>query len=128
MERILIVDDEAIARRMLAITLSRAGFDVQQACNGEQAWELLGESLPDAMVTDIDMPKMTGRELCQKITDGLPERTFPIFVVTSKTALDHRNWSSAMTNVTFLEKPYSMRRLVEQLRDKLAIVRTRESA
>ena len=115
MERILIVDDEAIARRMLANTLRRAGFEVVQACNGQQAWELLANMVPDALVTDIDMPKMNGRELCERICEEMPERRFPIFVVTSKTALDHRTWSRAMTNVSFLEKPYSMRLLVERL-------------
>ena len=120
MEKILIVDDEAIARRMLANTLRRAGFDVVQACNGEQAWELLADMEPDAIVTDIDMPKMNGRELCERICEQIPQRRYPIIVVTSKTALDHRNWSGAMRNVHFVEKPYSMKRLIEMLQVELA--------
>ena len=127
MNRILIVDDEAIARRMLANTLRRAGFDVTQACNGLQAWEVLAQFTPDAMVTDIDMPKMTGEELCHRVSEEMPDRQFPIFVVTSKTALDHRNWSSEMNNVHFVEKPYSMRKLVECLEAELGS-RNKETA
>lgn len=120
MTTILIVDDEAVARRMLANTLKRAGFQVVQASHGLDAWEQLADLTPDAMITDVDMPKMNGQELCARICEQLPERDWPIFVVTSKTALEHRNWSQAMTGVSFVEKPYSMRRLVEQLQAALA--------
>jgi two-component system response regulator ResD len=115
MKRILIVDDEAVARRLLALTLSRAGYEVSQACNGLQAWEMLQQCQPDVLVTDIDMPQMTGEELCKRIHDRIGRRTWPIFVVTAKTSLDHRAWSSGIDNLHFLEKPFSMRALVERL-------------
>ncbi|MEO1576480.1 MAG: response regulator [Pseudomonadota bacterium] len=117
---ILIVDDEAMVRRLLASTLKRAGFSVAQASNGVQAWEWLETQTPDALITDIDMPRMTGEELCVRICERDPERTYPIFVVTSKTAIEHRRWSRNMHNVSFIEKPMSMRKLVEQLKAALA--------
>jgi DNA-binding response OmpR family regulator len=128
METILIVDDEAMARRMLANTLGRAGFNVIQACHGEQAWERLCEGHPDAMLTDIDMPKLNGEQLCRRVTEQIPERQFPIFVITSKTALEHRTWSREMTNVNFVEKPYSMRKLVDLLHEALHTGEGREEA
>lgn len=117
---ILIVDDEAMVRRLLASTLKRAGFTVAEASNGEQAWEWLQTRSPDALITDIDMPRMTGEELCIRITEHDPERSYPIFVVTSKTAIEHRRWSRSMYNVSFIEKPMSMRKLVAQLKSALA--------
>ncbi|MFK8016243.1 MAG: response regulator [Gammaproteobacteria bacterium] len=119
MRTILIVDDEAVARRVLASTLKRAGFAVEQACNGEQAWEWLQQQRPDALITDIDMPRMTGEQLCQHISEHQADRQYPIFVVTSKTALEHRSWSREMTNVWFVEKPFSLRKLVDQLKTTL---------
>ena len=119
MRTILIVDDEAVARRVLASTLKRAQFSVEQACNGEQAWDWLQKQRPDALITDIDMPRMTGEELCQHITEQQTDRQYPIFVVTSKTALEHRSWSREMTNVWFIEKPFSLRKLVDQLKTTL---------
>ena len=115
MKRILVVDDEAVARRLLAMTLSRAGYDVAQACNGVQAWEALQQGEPDALVTDIDMPQMNGEELCRRIHSQIAGRSWPIFVVTAKTSLDHRAWSSGIDNVHFVEKPFSMRALVERV-------------
>lgn len=120
MTTILIVDDEAVARRVLASTLSRAGFKVEQACNGQEAWDWLQASRPDAIITDIDMPRMTGEQLCAHIEQEQPDRDYPIFVVTSKTAIEHRSWSRDMQNVSFVEKPFSLRKLVEQLKDTLS--------
>ena len=120
MTTILIVDDEAVARRVLASTLTRAGFEVEQACNGEEAWDWLQSRQPDALITDIDMPRMTGEQLCAHIEEEQSDRDYPIFVVTSKTAIEHRSWSRDMRNVRFVEKPFSLRKLVEQLKDTLA--------
>ena len=120
MPRILIVDDEAVVRRVLANTLTRAGFEVEQAPNGAHAWEWLRQHHPDALITDIDMPRMTGAQLCQLIEEHQSDRRYPIFVVTSKTAVEHRSWSREMRNVYFIEKPFSMRKLVDQLKDALA--------
>jgi chemosensory pili system protein ChpA (sensor histidine kinase/response regulator) len=114
------VDDEAVVRRVLANTLTRAGFEVEQAANGAQAWEWLQQQRPDAVITDIDMPRMTGAQLCQLIEEEQSDRRYPIFVVTSKTAVEHRSWSREMENVWFIEKPFSMRKLVDQLKDTLA--------
>lgn len=115
MKTILIVDDEAMARRMLGRTLQKAGYEFIEARDGLHAWELLSESRPDAMITDIDMPRMSGQELCKRIKEEMPDRRFPIFVVTSKTAIEHREWSSGIPRLSFFEKPLSLRRLVGHL-------------
>lgn len=115
MKRILVVDDEAMARRLVCKTLTKEGYEVEQAANGQEAWEKLCVSIPDGVITDIDMPRMTGEELCRKISEEMPDRTFPIIVVTSKTALEHRTWARLMENVSFIEKPLSLRKLIEKM-------------
>ncbi len=107
-----------MARRLVSKMLTKEGFEVEQAANGEEAWETISRSRPDALITDIDMPRMTGEELCKKITEEIPGRLFPIVVVTSKTALEHRTWAREMENVTFIEKPLSLRKLIWHI-DKL---------
>lgn len=115
MRKVLIVDDEAMARRMLARTLVKEGYSVMEARDGQQAWEMLAEEIPDAVISDIDMPRMNGEELCKLISTDIADRTFPIFVVTSKTAIEHREWSRKISNLYFLEKPLSLRKLVAKL-------------
>lgn len=119
MARILIVDDDPIVLRVVRMALEREGHEVTACANGALALDRLRDELPDALVTDIEMPRMTGEELCKAIHATLPQREFPIFVATSLTALEHRRWSSSIPNLHFLEKPVSARKLIAQLNASL---------
>ena len=111
MKRILLVDDEPMVLRVMRGALEREGYQVDTAMDGEDAWAKITESWPDVLVTDIEMPRLSGRDLCSRIQEKLPERTFPIFVSTSLTALEHREWSKTISRLVFLEKPISIRKL-----------------
>lgn len=115
MKRILIVDDEAHMTRVLKLYLERAGYAVETVQNGQVALGSILKSAPDAMVTDIQMPLMTGKELCLALEEQCPQRTFPIFVMTSMTDREHREWTQKINNLEFLEKPLSMRTLTREL-------------
>ena len=114
-KKILIVDDEPHVIRVMRIALQKAGYDVDDARNGAQALEKILANPPDLLITDIDMPRMTGKELCGRILELMPEREFGIYILTARVEDDHRSWSSAMGNLDFLEKPVSIRRLLERL-------------
>ena len=111
MKRILLVDDEPMVLRVMRGALEREGYQVDIAVDGETAWAKITEKCPDVLVTDIEMPGLSGRELCQRIQEELPDREFPIFVSTSLTALEHREWSRNISLLVFLEKPISIRKL-----------------
>lgn len=115
MTMIYVTDDEPVPIRLLKMTLERQGYQVESFHNGKLALERIREQKPDALITDIEMPVMTGEELCQQILEEFPERSFPIFVVTSVTDLAHRDWAKKMANLSFVEKPLSMRRLKNEL-------------
>lgn len=112
MKKILIVDDQATVIRVLRLAVEQAGYAVETATNGSECLVRLGESLPDFLVTDIDMPCMNGKELCLAIEKRFPDRAFPIIVLTSRTELEHRDWTSKIDNLLFMEKPVSVRRLL----------------
>ena len=111
MKRILLVDDEPMVLRVMRLALEKEGYQVDVAVNGEDALAKIAASCPDLMITDIEMPRMTGRELCAHIQKTMPDRQFPIFVSTSLTALEHREWSNEIDNLSFLEKLISIRKL-----------------
>ena len=111
MKRILLVDDEPIVLRVMRRALEKEGYVVDVAVNGEDACAKISTSCPDVLVTDIEMPRMSGKELCLHIQETMPDRKFPIFVSTSLTALEHREWSGLISNLVFLEKPISIRKL-----------------
>lgn len=108
---VLLVDDEPHVIRVMKRALQRSGCNVREAGNGEMAISCLQAEQPDIMVTDIDMPKMNGRDLCLWIDENLPERGFQIIVLTARAEAEHREWSAAIDNLHFMEKPVSMRAL-----------------
>lgn len=120
MKRVLIVDDHAPVIRVMRMGLEQGGFEVESASNGTECLLKLCDAHPDFLVTDIDMPRMDGKELCLAIEKQFPERTFPIVVLTSRTEMEHRDWTQGIDNLTFMEKPVSMRRLVAHISNSLA--------
>lgn len=115
MKTVMIVDDHAPVIRVMRLGLEEAGYDVETANNGSECLVKLLDKLPDFLVTDIDMPRMSGKELCTAIEEQFPHRTFPIIVLTSRTELEHRDWTRDIDNLEFMEKPVSIRRLVSHI-------------
>jgi CheY-like chemotaxis protein len=111
MKSILLVDDEPMILRVMRQALEKDGFQIETAFDGKDALEKITASQPDVLITDIDMPRMTGKELCLQIQASMPDRRFPIFITTSLTALEHRDWSGKISNLVFVEKPISLRKL-----------------
>jgi len=115
MTSILLVDDEPMVRRIMRGSLEKSGFSVDVAENGEVALVKIRAQAPNALITDIEMPRMDGRALCAAIVKEFPDRTYPIFVLTSLTEREHREWSAGIENLIFLEKPVSVRKLLVTL-------------
>jgi len=115
MKKILIVDDHAPVIRVLKLGIEEAGYEVDTASNGSECLVKLCAAHPDFLVTDIDMPRMSGKELCQAIEEQFPDRKFPIVVLTSRTEMEHRDWTRRIDNLTFMEKPVSVRRLLSHI-------------
>ena len=114
-KKILIADDEPHVLRVLKMSLEKENYQVETCANGREALDKLQIEHPDILITDIQMPKMTGEELCSHTNQQFPERKFLIFVLTSRTEIEHREWSRQINNLQFLEKPVSIRNLIETI-------------
>ena len=114
------LDDHAPVVRVLKLGIEEAGYEVDTASDGAECLTKLFDRHPDFIVTDIDMPRMSGRELCLAIEDQFPDRKFPIVVLTSRTEMEHREWTREIDNLTFMEKPVSVRRLLAHISDCFA--------
>jgi CheY-like chemotaxis protein len=112
---ILIVDDEAPIRRVIELKLKNGGYDVLSATNGEEGLQLIKSKKPDVVITDINMPKMNGKELCE-LTDSLKqEQPFLTIIMTARIMPDERQWVDKMRDTMFMEKPFSPSRLLESI-------------
>lgn len=83
----LIVDDDPQLRRILAHYLRAAGFDVQEAGDGEEALSALLNECPDFLITDWEMPRMDGVELCRRVRqEELPHYVYILFLTAKKSS------------------------------------------
>jgi DNA-binding response OmpR family regulator len=117
MKKILIVDDEPHVALVLKQFLERSGLKVLSALNGEKALEIIESEQPDAVVTDVQMPKMGGIELCETLQSNMPDYQPLLVLMTSRTDRDIRIWVEQHGRVEMMEKPLSMRRLLVRINE-----------
>ena len=117
MKKILLVDDEPHVIKVLKLFLDKNGYQVSVANNGEQALAKVTTDNPDVVITDIQMPRMNGQELCNKINESCTSSKPHMIIMTSRTDRELRDWVNKVPNLEFLEKPLSPRKLVNQLRN-----------
>ena len=83
-KQILVVDDSSIMRQMVAFTLHEAGFEVQNAVNGEEALKLIEKQNFDLVVTDLNMPVMDGITFIENARKLPGSRYTPILMLTTE--------------------------------------------
>lgn len=110
---ILIVDDSATMRQMISFTLDQAGYTLQEAVDGQQAFDWAKDHRADLVVTDINMPNMDGITLVTELRK-LPDYKFtPILVVTTESGPDMKQKGRAAGATGWIVKPFSPEKLVE---------------
>lgn len=120
METILLVDDDAAVRTVLARILTRAGYDVLPAGSPADA-EVIAAGHPGAihlLITDLVMPDMNGGELARRLLAARPgARVLYTSGYTSETAIHH---GLLLPDVPFLPKPFTVDAVVPKVREALA--------
>ena len=110
---ILIADDEPYVIRVVKLKLSNAGYEVITASNGLEALEKIKTLKPDVVISDVNMPKLSGRELCFRAIPLKKKKEFLTIVMTSSLEAEDRLWAEAMDKTVFLEKPFSPKKLMK---------------
>jgi chemosensory pili system protein ChpA (sensor histidine kinase/response regulator) len=113
---VMVVDDSLTVRKFTTRLLTREGFEVVTARDGIEALKLLGERRPDAILLDIEMPRMDGFEFAKSIKGDDATAQIPIIMITSRTAEKHRNRAAELGVEQFLGKPYQEQELLRTLR------------
>lgn len=104
---VLIVDDSITVRELLSMTFAKIGFRVEQARDGQEAWEKLRSGLPcDIVFCDIEMPRMDGLELLSRLQKDPALHQIPIAMLTSRGADRHRQMAVQLGAKGYFTKPY----------------------
>jgi len=126
--KILVVDDEAISRRAIVYALEKAKLKSVNVEDPQQALQLLEENEFDLVFLDVDMPGMTGFELCAKLRSLPQHRKTPVVFVTSLNDFDSRTSSTMAGGNDFIGKPFlfielTVKALIHVMRNKLLATR-----
>ena len=128
-ERLLVVDDSAAIRHLVSDCLKRQGFQVATAVDGQDGFEKARESLPELILTDYDMPRMTGFELVVALRRDESTRDIPIVMLTARdTKRDQAQMRAAGLN-SYLVKPFGTDKciaLVERVLAERRLARYKE--
>jgi len=125
--KILIVDDEPINRQVVANFLSLQHYNIIQATSGMEAITLIEKGLiPDAILLDVMMPRMTGYEVTQKLRDKWQLTELPILLLTAKNQVEDLVIGLEVGANDYLTKPISKDELLARIKTHLNIKRLRE--
>jgi len=118
-KKVLVVDDEIHIVQVVAIKLRNNGFAVVTAENGQDAFNLACKETPDVIVTDFQMPEMTGIELIENLRNRPATADVPVIMLTARGfAIDDEQKQNLKISVC-LSKPFSPREVLQCVEDVL---------
>ena len=113
-ERVVVVADDSISvRKFVGRMLEKNGYRVMLASDGLEAAELVAQHGCHLVITDLEMPRMTGYELMAQLRQSPSTRRIPVMVVTSRAGAKHRDRALKEGAVAFLTKPVQEDQLTE---------------
>lgn len=116
-----VVDDEAHIVRAVKLKLQKAGYTVVGTSNGREAWESIQASVPSLLITDHQMPYMTGEELCRMLRSNEATKHVPIIMLTAKgLEIEEERFAMEFQLHRVMWKPFSPRELIRCVEDALA--------
>lgn len=120
--RVLVVDDEAVIRRILQQALSQRGLEVIEAPTGMDALQRVKDSEPDAILLDAMLPDVHGFDICKRLKESRRYHHIPVLMMTAV----YKGWRMAADLkesygvVAYIEKPFDIRDVVQRLENALA--------
>ena len=128
MAKILIAEDERDIRELVIYSLQFGGFTVVQATNGVEAVEQAQKELPDLILMDVRMPKMTGYEACRQIKTINTIRDIPVVFLSAKGQESEIQTGLEVGAEEYILKPFAPDELVKQVQAVLERVAKRRQA
>jgi two-component system phosphate regulon response regulator PhoB len=120
---ILIVEDEAPLVALLRYNLERAGYEVSEAVDGEEALVMIEERRPDLVLLDWMLPSVSGIEVCRRIRRSAPNRNLPVIMLTARGEEPDRVRGLECGADDYVTKPFSTSELLARINAVLRRIR-----
>ena len=114
--KILVVEDEERIRKVIKSFLEKKGYNVKEACDGEEGLDIFYEWNPDLILLDVMMPKKDGYEVCRAVRE---EKSTPILMLTAKTQEEDEIRGLEIGADDYIRKPFSLRILELRVKNLL---------
>jgi CheY-like chemotaxis protein len=119
---VLIAEDNVAMGYVIRFGLERAGLEAVHVVSGDKAWDLLQHRHFDMLVTDFQMPGMTGGELCQRMRQDQRWVDTPVILLTAKAfEIETAYYRQTLGVSAVLMKPFSPRELTRLVQETLAV-------
>ena len=128
MSKLLVAEDNPVNRELLRELLENRGYSVIEACNGQEALDMVEQSQPDLLLLDIGMPVLDGFAVVRKIRENPSLARLPVLAVTAYAMRDDRNNVLNAGFDGYLSKPINARELANELERLLRKRNDRNSA
>ena len=114
--KILLVDDEASIRELVRFNLEKAGYQVQEAADGQEAVHAIRQAKPDLVVLDLMLPGLDGLDVCRLVKGSRETASIPIIMLTAKTEEIDKIIGLEMGADDYMTKPFSPRELTARIK------------
>lgn len=128
LERILVVDDEEMIRRVIALHLNKGGFEVVLAKDGREGIELAKRCRPDLILLDVMMPEMDGYNAARRLRSDFATSQIPIIMLTARQEVDDKLSGLEAGANDYITKPFAVTELVARIRTVLNWSKRQRSA
>jgi DNA-binding response OmpR family regulator len=120
--KILLADDEKDIVETLKSRLTREGYDVTIAADGEEALLKVKENNPDIIILDLMMPKLNGFEVLKKVRENFKDKWRPIIIVSARTELDSVKQCYDLEADHYLTKPCTIEDILKGIQTMISLI------
>ena len=119
-KRVLLCDDEIHIIRAAEFKLARAGFEVECVSDGQFGWEAIERQAPDLLITDCQMPRLSGLQLIERVRAKAATKDLPVMMLTAKGfELSPEEMARQWNVLAIIAKPFSPRDLLRRVEEIL---------
>ncbi|MBM4135374.1 MAG: response regulator [Nitrospira sp.] len=117
--KLLLADDSVTIQKVVELILTEEGFEIKTTNNGEEALSLIPSFMPDVILADIEMPKLNGYQLCEKIKQDPSMRDVPVILLAGAFEPINKKLAQQVKADDFIIKPFESQELINKIRAAL---------
>ena len=120
---ILVVDDYPANLRLLSMMLEKQGYQVKEALTGQVALDSIEKALPDVVLLDVNMPQMSGYEVCSQLKAAERTRDLPVIFLSAASEALNKVYAFEVGGADYITKPFQLEDVLIRVENQLTIQR-----